>query len=162
MVSQVDGMTYEPDPDKLGVDVSCRISAFALMIIGLVIVLLSLVSSLFLGLLIMAAVCCLSLSLPRIQRFVMPRVRERFFRQTLEIEEDRLTYRGPWTAITASIPISAIDTERTRITAKRALISYCTPEGVAQAVTIPLHLYDREVFERLQEIVSEKRDASRT
>lgn len=150
---QVDGMTYEPDPDKLGLDVSFRISAFALMIIGLVIILLSLVSNLYVGLVIMAVVCGLCLSLPRIQRVVMPHVREQFFRQTLEIQEDCLICRGSSTAVTASIPISAIDTERSRINPKRALILYRTPEGLPEAITIPLRLYDREVFEHLKRVV---------
>jgi len=154
LVFQVDGMTYEPDPDKLGLDVSFRVSAFALMAIGLVIALLSLVSNVYVGLLIMAAVCCLCLSLTRIQRLVMPYICEQFFRQTLEIQEDRLLCRGPSTAVTASIPIAAIDAERSRINAKRALILYRTPEGLPEAITIPLRLYDREVFEHLERVLS--------
>ncbi len=146
-------MTYKPDPDKLGIDISFCASAFVLMVIAVVLLTLPLVSDLYIGLVLMAVVMVLVALIPTIRRLALRHLYGRYFGQSLEIDEELVIYRGPHGAVTTSIPVSVIDVERTQITPKKALILYSTTDGVVQAISIPLYLYDREAFEVLNQIV---------
>lgn len=150
-------MRYKPNPGKLGIDISIRISAFLLTIILAILCCLPLVSDRLVATLFMVFVACIALFMNSIRRHIVDHLHKRYFDQSLDIDDDLITYRGPHAAVTTSIPISAINIEQTRITPKNAMIPYRRTDGETEMVSIPLYLYDREVFETLEQILAGSR-----
>lgn len=149
-------MKYKPNPVRLRIEMAIRVSVFVLGLIGLALLALPHVSSRYAGFVVVASVFSLIGAMPMIQQFLMPRMHRHFFDQTIEIEEDLLICTGPFPSATRFIPVSAVDAEHTIIAEKKALISYATPQGHQDTISIPLRLYDREVFEILLQTVPHK------